>query len=94
MVFTRNLFPLGQVVATRGALQALSEARQGASTFLDLHQEGSWGDVSPEQAAANILALATGERLISRYRTAKDVELWVITEADRSATTVLLPREQ
>jgi hypothetical protein len=68
--------------------------KQGASIFLNLHQEGTWGDVSPEEDAANLLALVTGRHLFSRYRTAKGIGLWVITEADRSATTILLPGEQ
>jgi hypothetical protein len=93
MVLTRTLFPLGRVLATAGALEALSDAKQGASVFLELHQEGEWGEVSPEDKAANMLALVTGERLLSRYRTAKNVRLWVITEADRSSTTILLPEE-
>jgi hypothetical protein len=93
MVLTRTLFPLGRVVATAGALEALSDAKQGASVFLEFHQEGEWGEVSSEDKAANMLALVTGERLLSRYRTAKNVRLWVITEADRSSTTILLPEE-
>jgi hypothetical protein len=93
MPFTRTLFPLGRCVATPGALEALSEAKQGADIFLRKHQEGEWGDLSLEDKAANILALVTGERLLSKYRTAKGTKLWVITEADRSATTLLLPDE-
>jgi hypothetical protein len=93
MTLTRILFPLGRVVATPGALEALSNAQQGASLFLDLHQTGEWGDVSDDDRAANTLALLTGERILSVYRTAQNVKLWVVTEADRSSTCILLPDE-
>lgn len=93
MPLSRTLFPLGRCVATPGALEALSEAKHSAVPFLTRHQEGDWGDVSPEDKAANTLALLTGERILSEYRTAKNVTLWVITEADRSSTCILLPEE-
>ncbi|HEY3569941.1 MAG TPA: hypothetical protein VGP73_18550 [Thermoanaerobaculia bacterium] len=93
MPLTRTLFPLGRLLATPGALEALSEAKQGADVFIRKHQEGEWGDLSLEDKAANTLALVTGERILSKYQTGKGVKLWIITEADRSATTLLLPDE-
>jgi hypothetical protein len=90
---TSILFPLGRLLATPGALEALSEAGEDAMTFIRRHQEGEWGELSREDAAANTLALVTGERILSAYRTAANVRLWVLTEADRSATTILLPEE-
>jgi hypothetical protein len=93
MPLSKTLFPLGRIVATPGALEALSEARQGASGFLGLHEQGEWGELSPESKEANNLSLVTGERIHSAYLTAKNVMIWVITEADRSATTILLPEE-
>ena len=63
------------------------------STFLDRHARGDWGEVDVEDQQANQDALLHGERLLSAYRTSAGVRLWVITEADRSATTILLPEE-
>jgi len=86
-------FRLGQLVATPGALKAIAEAGQEPLEFLARHQAGDWGEVSAEDQAENEYSLAHGLRLLSAYRTAKGVKLWVITEADRSVTTILLPEE-
>ncbi len=61
--------------------------------FLDLHAQGNWGDIDAEDAQANEAALRRGERLLSAYWTAMREHLWVIAEANRSATTILLPEE-
>ena len=85
-------FPLGRIVATPGAL-ALAEAH--AVDLLPLlirHRSGDWGDVCADDARSNREALGTGARILSAYRTDAG-RLWIITEADRSATTVLLPSE-
>lgn len=84
-------FPLGRVVATPDALGALQEAGQSPAFFLDRHAIGDWGSVCEEDKQANDEALANGGRLLSAYKTLKGVRLWVITEADRSSTCVLLP---
>ncbi|MEM4381636.1 MAG: hypothetical protein QXX19_05345 [Candidatus Caldarchaeum sp.] len=86
-------FSLGRIVATPGALRALDEAGQNLAEFLARHQRGDWGEVCPEDKEENELSLRHGLRLLSVYRTCKGVKLWVITEADRSATTILLPEE-
>lgn len=86
-------FPLGQTVATRGALAALQEAGQSPTDFLARHVRGNWGDVNEEDKRLNDEALVNGERILSAYRTCKGVKLWVITEADRSSTCILLPEE-
>jgi len=86
-------FPLGQTVATPGALDALTQAGQSPAFFLDRHVQGDWGEVDAEDKRANDLALVQGERLLSAYRTLKGDRLWVITEADRSSTCILLPEE-
>lgn len=94
------LFPLGQVVATPGAIEASS----GPLHFLALlsrHASGDWGCVDPEDAETNRLAVSEGDRVLSAYPIdpAKPCKgwgdncLWVITEADRSVTTILLPEE-
>ena len=89
----KPLFDLGQVVATPGALQALGEARQGPVEFLARHVTGDWGVVCEEDKAENELSVREGFRILSAYRLRTGVKVWVITEADRSATTLLLPSE-
>jgi len=84
-------FPLGRVVATPDVLEALQEAGQSPAFFLDRHAVGDWGSVCEEDKRANDEALVHGGRLLSAYKTLKGVRLWVITEADRSSTCVLLP---
>ncbi|HYM68871.1 MAG TPA: hypothetical protein VEZ44_04685 [bacterium] len=87
------LFPLGRVLATRGALCALQTANAEPLHYLARHVAGDWGDLDAEDRAANEHALCTGERLLSAYQLADGQRLWLITEADRSATTILLPDE-
>ena len=86
-------FPLGQIVATPGALQALARAGQSPWDFLARHVRGDYGDVCEEDRRENELALQQGFRLLSVYTTKAGETLWVISEADRSATTLLLPQE-
>lgn len=87
------LFPLGQIVATPGALEALNNARQSPVEFLARHARGDWGEVCAEGKALNDEAVKDGSRILSAYRTKVGVKLWVITEADRSSTCLLLPDE-
>lgn len=87
------LFSLGQIVATPGALSALERANQTAGEFLLRHVAGDWGDLDCHDIAENEYSLTHGFRLLSSYRTTAGETLWVITEADRSATTLLLPDE-
>jgi hypothetical protein len=87
------LFPLGQTYATPGAIEALNEAEQDASEFLKRHQHGDWGDLSDEDRQENQFSVGKRLRIFSAYHTSKGEKLWVITEADRSATTILLPSE-
>lgn len=86
-------FRLGQVVATPGALEALKESGQTPFDLLSKHLAGDWGIVDAEDRQANDDALIHGERLLSAYLTRQGVKLWVITEADRSSTCLLLPEE-
>lgn len=88
------LFSLGQVVATPGVLAALEKAGQTPLEFLARHVRGDWGELSEEDRKENQFSLQHGFRLLSSYRTdADDTKLWVITEADRTVTTILLPEE-
>jgi hypothetical protein len=93
MVQTCPLFSLGHVVATPGALAALREAGQQAQEFLIRHSYGDWGDLTDEDWKENNFAVTRPLRLLSAYQLATGATLWVITEADRHATTLLLPSE-
>ena len=91
-------FPLGAVVATPAALQALEESGQTPAFFLDRHVAGDWGEVDAEDWQSNDQALVDGSRLLSAYRTLKNRKIWIITEATddhghRAATTILLPED-
>lgn len=86
-------FSLGQVVATPGALEALEEAAVSPVALLGRHRVGDWGEVPPEDAAENELSVDRGFRILSAYTLSTGVKIWIITEADRSATTLLLPSE-
>src|SRR5687767_6712521 len=86
-------FVLGQTVITPGAEEALQIAGQTAIEFLRRHMSCDWGELSDEDVKENEFSLKRGLRLLSRYQTAKGERLWIITEADRSATTILLPSE-
>jgi hypothetical protein len=88
-----ELFPLGQIVATPGALAALERAKQPPTCFLARHAIGDWGAPEPTDVAENEYSLIHGFRLLSSYQTDAGETLWIITEADRSATTLLLPDE-
>ncbi len=81
---------LGLVLVTPGALEALDRA--WVAELLARHQGGDWGDVGAEDRRLNGSALRNGGRLFSAYDTDAG-RVWIITEADRSATTVLLPSE-
>lgn len=84
-------FELGQLVATPNALANVSHEEIQAS--LSRHVRGDWGDCCTEDSAANDAALREGSRLFSVYHTANQTKFWIITEWDRSVTTVLLPED-
>ena len=87
-----GLFPLGAVRATPGALDLLDRTSTNAALFLDRHQRGDFGTVGAEDAQANKDAIKNGNRILSSY-TIGGERLWIITEADLSGTTLLLPEE-
>lgn len=98
-VSSKPKFRLGRVVATPGALQALEVANQTAIPFLQRHVCGDWGEVCAEDKQLNDEAIShegdedKQQRVLSCYLTAKNERIWIITEWDRSATTLLLPSE-
>lgn len=95
-------FALGRVIATSNLLSKLPEdVINGTSDvlikLLDRHVSGDWGEICAEDAALNDEALETGDRLLSAYyvtdSNGQPLKIWIITEADRSATTLLLPED-
>jgi hypothetical protein len=87
-------FDLGRLLATPGVLRAAEKAGDDLMTYLSRHAGGDWGVVGKDDAQANDRALIDGTRLLSAYLLRDGrTRIWIITEADRSATTVLLPNE-
>lgn len=86
-------FSLGRTVATLAALDALTEAGVSPPVYLDRHMNGDWGNIPPEDAAENELSVEKGFRILSAYTLTTGVKIWVLTEWDRSVTTILLPEE-
>ncbi len=89
-------FPVGQMVATPAALKALESVGVVVFDLLLRHGAGDWGDVCAEDAEENERSLRMGNRVLSSYTVgtgSEPVKVWIVTEADRSATTVLLPEE-
>jgi hypothetical protein len=84
--------PLGRVVATPGAWKVLLEAGENPLHYLARHSSGDWGDLDAYDRRENELSLRHGWRLVSSYPIGEKT-IWVITEADRSVTTILLPEE-
>jgi hypothetical protein len=88
------LFPLGRVVATPGALSALTEASVEPLALLRRHVSGDWGEVPDCDARENEKSLRRGWRLLSSYPIGENgAKVWILTEATREATTILLPSE-
>lgn len=92
------LFELGRVLATPGAVAAMTASGETPTMFLDRHFNGDWGIVDDDDKLANEVALMDGSQLLSAYQTRLGIKLWIITEAEndnvrREATTILLPEE-
>jgi hypothetical protein len=86
------LFKCGEIVSTPGALDLMREHNADPRSFLRRHLHGDWGDVCQEDADENAFSVLNGFRIMSVYKLGGE-KLWLITEADRSATTFLLPEE-
>jgi len=84
--------PLGRVVATSRALQVLAEAGEDPLCYLARHSSGDWGDLDDHDRRENELSLKHGWRVLSSYPVGEE-RIWIITEADRSVTTILLPED-
>jgi hypothetical protein len=86
-------FRLGRVVATPGGLEALARVNEEPARFLARHVTGDWGDLDDDDRLENERSIQNGCRLLSAYLLGDGTKIWLITEADRSATTILLPEE-
>ena len=84
---------LGTLVATPGAIEALERASTDLFTLVARHMNGDWGTVPEEDWKLNDEAVTLGHRIVSAYVLPDDTKVWLITEADRSVTTLLLPSE-
>lgn len=87
------LFSLGRVVATPGALSLLAATATDPVKLLGRHAAGDWGEVPAEDAKENEISVREGFRILSSYAVGENEKVWIITEADRSSTCLLLPSE-
>ena len=85
--------PLGRVVATPGALRTLEEAGVSPASLLARHMNGDWGELDEHDRKENEFSLENGFRILSSYALGNGEKIWIITEADRSSTCLLLPSE-
>ena len=90
---TKPKFELGQLITTPGAMRALSRNGTSADQYVKRHQGGDWGDLDSYDVEANECAVTQDLTITSAYPLADGTRLWIITEADRSVTTILLPEE-
>ena len=85
------VFRLGRIVATPNARQSITQ--DDILTGIQRHQAGDWGNLTDDNRSANDRALAQGGRIVSAYQATNGTKFWLITEADRSITTILLPED-
>ena len=93
MAESTALFQLGRILATPGSIAAMEDNGQDGRQLLRRHQSGDYGDICQEDWQENELSVTEGFRIMSVYTLESGVKLWLITEADRSITTFLLPEE-
>ena len=86
-------FQLGRIFATPGAIDALETSGESAQTFINRHARLEQGTLSDEDHRENLLSVSRQLRIFSAFKTASGIKIWIITEANRSATTILLPSE-
>jgi hypothetical protein len=90
---TKPLFPLGNLVATRASWDAIANASDNPLRLVARHAVGDWGDIDEENRRENERCLEYGCRLLSAYTLRDGTRIWIITEPDRSSTTIRLPGE-
>ena len=89
----QHLFPLGQLVVTPGIQDAFTANGTTGMEYVNRHCQGDWGDLGKEDKQTNYEAVKKGERIFSAYALPDKTVIWIITERDRSVTTILLPSE-
>jgi hypothetical protein len=89
----RPLFELGKTIATPAALEAMQEAEVNPSDLLKRHVTGDFDDICDEDDGLNDIAIKEGTRILSVYKLTNQLTIWIITEADRSSTCLLLQDE-
>lgn len=89
----RPLFELGQIFMTRGVAELVAQRKVNPIGLIQRHVVGDWGDLDADDKAANDHAVKCGDRVLSSYAIASGAKVWIITEWDRSVTTLLLPSE-
>ena len=89
----KQLFPLGRIVATSGALEAMGAAETNGFEHPARHVQGDWGDLGQEDKRENDLSVRESFRILSACQLRTGVKMWIITEADRAVSTFLLPNE-
>jgi hypothetical protein len=90
---TKEMLQLGSLVATPGALEAFTEAGETPLPYIARHASGDWGELDAQDMKENQFSLENGFRLLSAYHLSDGTKFWIITEADRSSTCILLPSE-
>ena len=93
MIPTRSPIPLGRILATPEALTAMKRSGDAPETFLRRHETQDWGNVESDDWARNDEALRDGSRIVSSYNLKDGTTVWIVTEADRSVSTILLPED-
>jgi hypothetical protein len=86
-----TVFRLGRIVVTPNALESLTQ--EDILSGIQRHQAGDWGNLTDDNRAVNDRALAAGGRILSAYQATNGTRFWIITESDRSTTTILLPED-
>lgn len=89
----RTMFPLGTIGISPAALEVLRQANISPNSILERHALGDWGDLTDSDKKTNELAVEMGGRILSAYNLPGGTTVWVTTEPDRNATTILLPGE-
>jgi hypothetical protein len=93
VIAAKPLFLLGQVIITSGANALMREGKLDANQLINRHISGDWGDMCEDDIESNNDAVTHGDRIMSSYLTSSSQKVWIITEYDRSVTTILLPDE-
>ena len=93
LIASKPLFSLGKVLLTSATNAMFCEGSLDVSELINRHVSGDWSDMCDDDIESNKDAIANGFRVFSSYKLSESQNIWIITEADRSITTILLPDE-